>query len=650
MRIMNNCITNDLKTHNFKGRAKIMQKKSVVEKSILAFEKSLFANNLTETEQNLFSELKKLYGQTIYKFKNPNNIYQDLVLDANLSIEKLQNKNLIKDFINALKVMLNACCYSPTKINTKLNNYIVHNRNIANMIRDSYNKEELDIISTYLDKNKVFDLSDNSAYGFVINKENGLVEICGSTENYEMNQRCWITDIMRIGDIQKDKRPETWTKALSSIANYYYTQDNQFKKLIKHPELYRSDDISEGIPHIFIPKTYELDKEWFNNKRLESHGLALKEFSRAIIDGIYHKQNYGFDSVKNIPQNIFLALDNLTKLFKEIDYTTAPTSGNWEEICFKNGLTTDVEIIRSGLCAYKNLLYNSMYSSEKGICEVRNIIKKYNPLSEQELENIIQKGLQRVRRQYLKEAPNEREIDASLVFITTSDVKLSDSLAEDVKKNFEILNMLEKELVRKNGILRYKPFVFKMKDGHNYLTNDSYLGLNYSCAIDKTGKINLEWKTFIDKYGSKDASDPDIFYLRDQFSFPNTEAEWFMVSDMSVGYGKQIEKIIYNAKNNNRDLTKEEILLVNHAKLKQTEYFNRSIARITDENPQEIHQIKANGLEIPKVTLPEAYQYVTDLDNKKVCIPGINVPLAWALASLYNALKQQNKTLELLNI
>lgn len=649
MQINGHYALNGTKIPTFTRKEKVVYKKNIVDKSIPVLEKSLQSNNLTIPELNLINELKKLYEQTVYKFKNPYNVKQDLTFNTTLSIGKLHNKNLLKDLINALKVMSNAYDYKPQKVKTKLNNYTVHNQTLAGMIKDFYSREELNNISNYLEKNKVFDLSDNSEYGFVINKNNGLVEICGSAENYEMNKRCWITDIMRIGSIQKDKRPETWTKALSTIADYYYTQDSRFKKLINHPELYRGDDISEGIPHIFIPETYELDKEWLNNKRLESHGLALKEFSDAIIDGIYYKKNYGFKSAQNIPQNLLLAMDNLTKFFKAIDYVSAPTSGNWEEICFKNGLTTDVEMIRSGLSAYKNLLYNPAYSKDEEICKVRGIMKQYNPLSEQELDDMIQAGLQRVRSQYLKEAPNIRETDASLVFITTSDVKLSDNLIDDVKKNFEILNLLEKDLVRENGMLRYKPFINKTKNGESYLANDSYLGLNYSCAVDKTGKINLEWKGFLDKYGSKDASNPDIFYLRNQFSSPNTEAEWFMVSDMSAGYGKQVEKIVQNAKENNRNLTDEENSLVKYAKLKQTEYFNRSIARITDENPSKIHQIKANGLEVPKITLPEAYQYVTDVNNKKVCIPGINVPLAWALASLYSALKQLNKTSELLD-
>lgn len=633
---------------SFKNRT--LNKEVVVKKAISALETGLSQKTSLTNNPEWFLELKKLYEQASYKIKNPENIHQEILLKTELSMEKIKDSVFIQNLINALRVMYNAFNYKPNKVKTENNHYTVHNKVIAGMIKDEYSKEELDQVTEYLNENRVFDLTDNPNYGFVINKKNGLVEICGSAENYEMNQRCWITDIMRIGDIQKYERPETWTTTLATIAKYYETQAIQFDKLIANPEIYHSDDISEGIPHIFIPETFELDKDWFNNKRLESHGLALKEFSNAIIDGLFYNKNYGFQSVEEIPENIFLAIDNLSKFFSAIDYVTAPTSGNWEEICFEEGLTTDVEIVRSGLNAYKDLLYNPKYSGNKSIIKFRESLQKYKPLQEQELEQLISKGESRVRKMYLKEAPEIREIDASLAFITTSDIKLADDIIEDVKKNFEILNALEKELVRENGILRYKPFEFKMKDGNLEKSADSYLGLNYSCALDKTGKINLEWKEVLDKYGSKDASDPDIFYLRAQFTHPDTEAEWFMVSDMSVGYGKQIEKIIKNAKLNNRKLSAEEIELIEFAKKKQTEYLNRSIARITDENPSDIYQIKANGLDVPRVTLPEAYQYVTDINQQPVCIPGVNVPLAWALASLYNAFKQQYKTLGLLKI
>ena len=100
-------------------------------------------------------------------------------------------------------------------------------------------------------------------------------------------------------------------------------------------------------------------------------------------------------------------------------------------------------------------------------------------------------------------------------------------------------------MVRENGIIRYSPFNFKLKDGSIVQSPDSYINLNYFNAIDKNGKLNLDWKNIVDGFASKDCSEPNLFYARSKLSTQNREAQWFMVSEMSTGYGKQIEKISY---------------------------------------------------------------------------------------------------------
>ncbi len=452
---------------------------------------------------------------------------------------------------------------------------------------------------------------------------------------------------MRVGDIQKRKRPETWTKALNTIGEYYSTQAEQFKKLIATPELYREGDAMQGIPHIFMPKTLAPDEEWFNNKRLESHGLALREFCSGIIDGIIKRKSYGYKSSKDIPNNIIEAIDNLSKYFKAIDYPTAPSAGNWEEIPLKGGLTSDTEAIRSGLDAYRNLLYNKRYAHDPEIQNIRSRFASLNPLSNEELAILVRRGQERVRSTYLEEAPGIRPHDSSLVFVTTSDIKLADNVVDDVLKHTEILESLEQNLVRENGIIRYSPFNFVLKDGTVAKSPDSYLNLNYFTAIDKDGKLNLDWKNILDQYASKDCSEPNMFFARSKLSTPDREAQWFMVSEISTGYGKQIEKLVVNAKRENRELSLNEIKLIKKLKQKQTEYLNRALSRISDENPDKINQIKANGLKMPRVTVSEAHQYVTDVDGKPKMLQGTNAPLAWALSSLYKAMRQEALTIKM---
>ena len=54
-------------------------------------------------------------------------------------------------------------------------------------------------------------------------------------------------------------------------------------------------------------------------------------------------------------------------------------------------------------------------------------------MSEKKLKKLIKAGENRVRQSYLEEAPKVRPHDASLVFITTSDIKLADKTIDDVK-------------------------------------------------------------------------------------------------------------------------------------------------------------------------------------------------------------------------
>ena len=81
-------------------------------------------------------------------------------------------------------------------------------------------------------------------------------------------------------------------------------------------------------------------------------------------------------------------------------------------------------------------------------------------------------------------------------------------------------------------------------------------------------------------------------------------------------------------------------------KLWSTEYLNRSLARVTENNPTEKSQITANGVKCQSFCVPEAYQHVSSLkkdengNSKEVLIPGINTPLAWATASLFKAMNQ----------
>ena len=85
-------------------------------------------------------------------------------------------------------------------------------------------------------------------------------------------------------------------------------------------------------------------------------------------------------------------------------------------------------------------------------------------------------------------------------------------------------------------------------------------------------------------------------------------------------------------KSNGTNWQKEKIL--EFALAKQTEYINRSYARITPKG-----MTKSNGYSCPAYKLPEAYEAVTTKKGVKY-VPGAHTPLTWAETSLDSASKQ----------
>lgn len=187
-------------------------------------------------------------------------------------------------------------------------------------------------------------------------------------------------------------------------------------------------------------------------------------------------------------------------------------------------------------------------------------------------------------------------------------------------------------------MVRYAPFEVVLKDNSKHISPDSYLNINYNAPISKKGEISADWQYKINNFGSLDMSDSQSFIKRAGLSGKNTEAEWFMVSDISLGYGKQLAKLL-EIYPNNRD-NKELKELIKYCLKKEIEYINRGYARITGKN-----LLKSNGSPCPAFVIPEAYQHVSNLKkdsrgftgNLATLIPGINTPLIWAVSSLENA-------------
>ncbi len=251
-----------------------------------------------------------------------------------------------------------------------------------------------------------------------------------------------------------------------------------------------------------------------------------------------------------------------------------------------------------------------------------------------ELDRWIAAWTRRVRRTFLAESPGHREMDSSLVFLASSSGTLADDPLLDVALNLELLDTLERALVREEGMIRYAPFTLTLKEGTEVRSPDSYLTMNYHIAADRDGRLNLEWKRVLDEFGSKDASDPQVFAARASLSTPDREAEWFMVSDLARGYVRQAMKVLDAAPDG--QLTADQRALLERAWAGATRNINRSYARVTG-NPG---GIKSNGAQAPPCAVPEAWQHVTCIPEGVATVPGANTPLAWAQVSLWGASRE----------
>lgn len=538
-------------------------------------------------------------------------------------MEKLNQPGQLSSLVQALQVLLTAS--QPQITHLQLDGPVaVHNPQVALWLRPSYTAAQFAKLWHNCQKHGVFQVR--------VHPQTGLIATSGGEENPDMAARQWVTDSIRCGELERPQAPQGWRQALQTLAGFYTGPQEKaaFLKAIQDPQSYRQGGPEEGVAHIFFPSTLQRDPAWFNNKRLESHGLALQAFCQSILA---RTEPWG---LKDPPPAVLESIVLLANYFLALDYPTAPSAGNWEETPFDGGLTWDTQAIRGGLEALLQLL--SSKHPELAPIQARLLqLPGAERLTPTALRQAIAAGQDRLRRTYLAESPGHREMDSSLVFLSQTDLQLDDDPLESARRHLQLLSQVERALVREHGMLRYAPFQLQLRDGKVVLSPDSYLTLNYNVALDREGRLNLEWKRILEEFGSKDASDPQVFAARAGLSTPDCEAEWFMVSDLAHGYAHQAENLLNIPGPEARQMEQKAFQAA-------TRNLNRAYARIT--SPQGSR--KANGEMAPGWAVPEAYQQVSSLLDhpRHQALAGVNTPLTWASASLDAASRAYLKLLQ----
>ncbi|MGM9999161.1 MAG: hypothetical protein ACI38Q_07200 [Candidatus Bruticola sp.] len=559
-------------------------------------------------------------------------------VDCRLSWDRLAKiEGSVSSLLNTLKTMRAATNIKYQTFRGPDYQVPVYNSAIFNLMRPEYTSTTLGTLRDLALRNYVFRIN--------LNEKNGLISTSdiAEGENPEMSERAWITDTIYAGFLETNVSPKAWTTSLNTLAKFYTGKAEQraFDKAIADPSSYREGGPVEGVAHIFYPSTLERDSQWFNNKRLESHGLALRAFMAALRDGCIKHWDRG---IKDPSPQFLQAVTNLTAYLVSIDYATAPSAGNWEEIPFPGGLTWDTQAINDAMGEVIDIMYNPAFDSNKDIVKLRKALRcqKHGDIfsRRQDIEKAYKRGLDRVQKTYYAESPGQREKDISLALLSSTQVMLDNDLLKSVRKHLKNLKMLEDALVRDNGVLRYAPFDMTLKDGSKAVSPDSYLNLNYNIACDPEGHVNFEWLNVLKEFGSKDASEADVFMARSLLTTPNCEAQWFLVSDLARGYAEQAKAICDKASSRTKPnakptLTDEEEALIKECLAGANRNINRAYARITPETDT----VKANGAVAPAWSVPEAWQCVSTLppNSGKAYLPGVNTPLTWAESSLWMA-------------
>ncbi len=602
------------------------------------------------------------------------------VLDPAFLQQNKESQALLEKLYFSLKAMQAAQKAGPEFVGAvESDKVIIHNREVAEKLCQEYEPASFE---------KLFSLCrEQGVFALKINEQNGLVTTAEAAENWDMSGRQWVTDTVRCGDIERSVSPHSWTMALLTLCDFYHQEEemNAIKNSIADPDYYRLGGLLNGVAHIFIPHTLKRDTTWFNNKRLESHGLALRAICDTVAAAASGDKNWAFtpEQLQEHGEKIAQTIVSLASYLKAINTDkngrfdfAAPSAGPWEEIPFPEGLTWDTEAIRSGFASLRDLLFSTKYDGIESIAKLRKIIFLHalgqwlqNPsVLDQLIRQARGKIIDRLFGQELPIESPQRPMDCSLAFIATSTITFDDDTIADVHLQYQLLQALEEKLVRTHGIIRYAPFALAMEDGRKEPVFDSYLADNYWLMPELRAIVNgIAPETKDDRhFGSSDCSTHEDYLARVKMARGGTEAQWCFVSVIAEAYCLQVLKLQKlqrskpakklqagqpaqaqkQAKGNGGAgdtgdtggpaIASELERLIAFGTEKACEYINRSYARITAAGA-----VKANGRDCPAWAISEAFEQVSPTGAQSTthaaALPGANTPLAWGQASLFRA-------------
>lgn len=407
-----------------------------------------------------------------------------------------------------------------------------------------------------------------------------------TTEKDETNyDAVWVRDSAWIYfALKKSGQTDKAAKLITALWNYYASEKQleRFSAIIKDPSLAKEDKMN--VPHIRFngsSKTFDDVMEngkpqLWNHRQNDAHGLFLLALSDA------HKNSL-VDMKKATPeQRKVLYLFPI--YFEKINYHTFAGAGAWEEISKIN--TSSIAMVVKAL---EHVQDQKDLSRQIGWSRART-------------QRLIRNGYKTIKKQlylggespqYDPRTPQFRMEDAALfnLFLPWPLKKLTD---QDKRYGLTIIE----KLVRPFGVIRYR--------------NDSYQGGNYWIKPKEKEQPEL----------TGDASSDDLFLTRFKSLTPDSEAQWFFDSKLSMIYSQ------FHA-------TTLDPLLKEQAKHKAIVHYKRALGQITGGGLKGTI-LAADGKPVRDFQVPESINTVIK-DGKKYYLASPITPLNWAKASLLMA-------------
>jgi hypothetical protein len=409
----------------------------------------------------------------------------------------------------------------------------------------------------------------------------------------------WVRDSVWIylALAQSQETLEPAAVVLNSLTQYFSTaaQRKRLENIIACPSLAEGPNGPMEVVHIRFDGTSPefndvqvngRDQFW-NHKQSDALGLYYLAVGEALLSG---KQ-----SVDSLTAEAWQFLLRLPLYWDRLPFENHEDAGAWEEIERIN--TSSIGIVTRSLEIWKKVSASSLAIPWLG--------DQSAAAFSSHLESLIERGYGRIRKQLPFESPDYpvssakyREADAALLSLLYP-AGLERLTIEEKRSILECV----RTLVRERGVLRY--------------VGDAYQSGNYWLQEEQGTETDSR---------TEDHSSPEAFQARSNRFIPDTEAEWFFDSWISICFG-----LLYQVSGERADLDL------------QTTHFNRALCQLTGDD-----DLGADGNPVEEFSLPESYNTVVQ-NGERAYAPSPITPLNWSKASLALALRTLRSSLQSLS-